>query len=289
MLVAGVDIGGSHITSALINLRDTVIIEESVVRMNVDAHAPAGEIIAAWSASIRASLNSLGLSHSRIGIAMPGPLDYERGICMIKGQDKFDSLYQRNIKELLARELAVGSSDIRFTNDACAFLRGEVLGDLEQRYSSIMGFTLGTGLGSAHYQDGRVADADLWRMPFRESIAEEYLVTRWFLRRYQELSGLNAANVKELLGRPDTAIIFQEFGRTLAEVIERALVVHPSEAIVLGGNIARSGEHFLQATLAELRARNIILPLHIATRAESAALIGAAGLWKAVTAPDMPF
>src|SRR5688500_5781228 len=100
-LVAGVDIGGSHITVALINKDSHEILDHSWRRFNIDYGAAASTIIAEWSAAIKESLKSHNLKTSNLGIAMPGPFDYEIGICLIQQQHKYDALYGLNIKMLL--------------------------------------------------------------------------------------------------------------------------------------------------------------------------------------------
>jgi glucokinase len=47
------------------------------------------------------------LPQVRIGISMPGPFDYENGICLIKGQNKYEALYGLYIKGLLADKLGI--------------------------------------------------------------------------------------------------------------------------------------------------------------------------------------
>ena len=132
----------------------------------------------------------------KIGIAMPGPFDYENGISYIKDQNKYEALYGLNIKEQLAKKLEISISDISILNDAACFLQGEVFGGAGQGFKRVMGLTLGTGFGSARSVDGKTDDADLWCSPYREGIAEDYLSTRWFLKQYKEISGKLVKNVK---------------------------------------------------------------------------------------------
>ncbi|KAA8477206.1 glucokinase [Arcticibacter tournemirensis] len=290
-LVLGIDIGGSHITSALIDIVSGQVFRASYVRKFVNSHLPAEDIIPAWSEAIKASFAQAGLEViTKIGIAMPGPLDYEKGICWIKDQDKYEHLYGLNIKELLAKNLGIESTDIKILNDACGFLQGEVLGTLDSQYDSVMGFTLGTGLGSALYRDGEVTDADLWRMPFRDGIAEDYLSTRWFIRRYKELKGEDVKDVKHLLERldqePTVAEMFVEFGNTLGTFLNECINANHPEAIVLGGNISKSPELYLKHTEKVLAEAGNNVPITLAKLGEEAALIGGAGVWKKVLTGD---
>ncbi|PWG78235.1 ROK family protein [Pararcticibacter amylolyticus] len=279
-LVLGIDIGGSHITSALINITTGEMLRESYVRKFVNSHEEADTIMSAWAEAINQSFSLAGLAVTKIGIAMPGPLDYDLGVCWIKDQDKYEKLYGLNIKEMLALKLGIRAADIKIMNDACCFLQGEVLGTLDEQYQTVMGFTLGTGLGSALYQDGEVTDADLWRAPFRDSIAEEYLSTRWFLKRYAELKAEDIQGVKQLLEDPVSADIYDEFGKTLGIFLSECADSYKPEAIVLGGNIAKSPELYLKQAEEVLAAHGHLIPISIARLGEEAALIGAAGTWK---------
>ena len=79
MSVLGVDIGGSHITTALIDLEGRSIIPGYYHRERVNSNGSAEEIIRSWSEVMRKSMQG---GH-KIGIAMPGPFDYEEGISFI--------------------------------------------------------------------------------------------------------------------------------------------------------------------------------------------------------------
>jgi glucokinase len=42
----------------------------------------------------------------------------------------------------------------------------------------------------------------LWDSPFKDSICEDYLATRWFVNRYEELTGEQISGTKDLLDKP---------------------------------------------------------------------------------------
>src|SRR5690606_10910560 len=113
------------------------------------SHGSTEEIITVWSRTIRKACTAAGHAAVNVGIGMPGPMDYETGTCFIKGQDKYESLYKHNIKTLLADALKISSDGIRIINDAACFLQGEAFGGAAKGYSSAVGLTLGTGLGSS--------------------------------------------------------------------------------------------------------------------------------------------
>ncbi len=56
-----------------------------------------------------------------LGISMPGPFDYERGISRITGVNKFESLFALDLKACLLSALAkkhIQINSISFLNDA---------------------------------------------------------------------------------------------------------------------------------------------------------------------------
>ncbi len=287
-IVLGVDIGGSHITAALVNLETRELVQQSSVRESVNSKASASEIIEGWTKVIQQAFQAFPVSCKRLGIAMPGPFDYEEGISLMKNQEKYDALYGLNIKEILAENLQIDKSHIHFVNDAECFLKGEVFGGAAQGCKSAVGLTLGTGLGSSKYSKGTVADADLWCAPFLDSIAEEYLSTRWFTKRYAELTSACINNVKELIDLPLSGCIrqqiFREFGQNLALFLNKYMQGNRPEVIVIGGNISKAFDLFkdeLKDHLSETFSKTLV---HTTKLGEDAALIGAASSWHAIEA-----
>lgn len=281
--VLGVDIGGSHITGALFNYRTTRLLTETHCRKEVDALGAADAIIRQWCDAIRQSWQLGGVLQSRIGIAVPGPFDYQNGICLIRQQDKYRSLYGLNIRQILAEELKITVDEIQFINDACGFLQGEVFAGSVKGLPDVFGITLGTGLGSAVYSGGQVVDADMWRMPYRSSIAEDYLSTRWFVKEYKLRTGKDISGVKELAELDSNNIvdsIFTEFGKNLGCFIENACETHGATAIVIGGNIVNAHSKFLKTVQDHLDACCPGIKIFISQLGEKAVLAGAAAIFR---------
>ncbi len=277
--VLGVDIGGSHITAALIDLETGNLQKSSLTRAAVDSRKEKEEILTAWCAVITEAFGD-DLSTKQIGIAMPGPFDYENGISLIKEQDKFNALYLLNIKEELAKRLAVSPENIRFINDAAGFLQGELFSGAAKGYSNVLGLTLGTGLGAALSVDAIANDAELWCAPFKEGIAEDYLSTKWFLKRYLEITGETLTGVKELATKVDaypfSKQIFDEFGSSLGDFLAPIIRENNTEVVILGGNIAQALPLFSPTLMQKLEREQLKTAIKLSTLNEHAALIGAA-------------
>ncbi|WP_343522436.1 ROK family protein [Pedobacter sp.] len=281
--VMGIDIGGSHITVAVLDMQQRNILKNSYTRERVDSHGSTTQVIHTWCNAIKAGYKKAGIQIDRLGIAMPGPFDYVNGISYIAGNDKYAAFYGLNIKDMLAGELEISPDQILMGNDAACFLAGEVFAGEARSYQNLIGITLGTGLGSAVCKEGKITDANLWCSSFLNGIAEDYLSTRWFLKRYYELTSLNILNVRELalLYEENQTVrkIFTEFGHNLGLFLKNFQQDHGVEAIVIGGNIANASARFLPGVLKYLESQGINTPVHISKLNEDAALVGAAGCW----------
>lgn len=281
--VVGVDIGGSHITSALVDLHEKTILPGSIARKSLNSHVDSNLVISAWAQAIKESTADLANLSLKIGIGLPGPFDYEKGICWIKGQDKYDALHGLNVRNLLASELGIEDEDIKLNNDAVCFLQGEAFAGAGKGYSKVIGLTLGTGLGAAVVANGEAKDANLWDSPFKDSIAEDYLSTRWFLKRYKELSGEPVPSVKDLSLLVETdakaKAVFQEFGSNLGIFLNKFIQTENPEIVVLGGNIANAYHLFENSLKENIDASYLKIPIVKASLGEDATVLGASALW----------
>jgi glucokinase len=281
--VAGIDIGGSHITAGMVDLKGCKLVRNSIIRKHVNSKGNAEEILDAWAEVIGQLFSEHTHIKKKIGIAMPGPFNYKEGICLIKDVDKFESLFNLNIKKMLAEKLQIAISNILMMNDTSCFLKGEIFGGAAVGCDNVIGITLGTGLGSARFHSGQTFEGDLYFSPFNNGMAEDYLSSRWFIKRYQETTGRTAKNVKELseriLSEPGIQGLFSEFGKNLGEVLYNYAQKHHCKTIVIGGNIAKAWDLFIPATKNFLGMLPEVIVLKKAKLDEVAALTGAASLW----------
>lgn len=287
----GADIGGGHITVAVIDLNDARIVTGSHCRMDVDAEGSAEGILSAWTEAIKQSaqqaIDEAGIEPSAIigmGLAMPGPFDYENGIAKIVEQKKFRALYDMDVRAELAQRTGYAPESIKFKNDAENFLRGCVFGGVGKGSKRAIGVTLGTGFGSAYYIDGDSADADLWCAPFRGKIAEESISTRWFNARYEELSGKKVRGVKFLIdgvmngSDKEAKQVFSEFSDTLIEFLVPLVSEKKADTLILGGSIALSAHLFIEPLKVAMAKANPSTRVLTTILGEESTLLGCASL-----------
>ena len=280
-LALGADIGGSHITAAIVNSAESRIISTSVTRISIRPDAPVDDLIKGWAGCIKTAIGYARIE--KICLAMPGPFQYEEGICLIRDQNKYPGLFGINVKERLAKILDIDGRDIYLNNDAACFLHGEVSGNNHTGINKAIGVTLGTGLGTAIYTNGSAESADLWNLPFQNSIAEDYISSGWFTKQYQLQTGKNINGVKELSTLAETdpvaSNLFQIFGSNLGAFLVKFINLEQPELIIIGGNIAQAFQYFSEALLTTVQKIHPSVQISRSTHGEHAALIGAVSSW----------
>jgi glucokinase len=300
-LAIGADIGGSHITSAIIDLVSGKILKDTVSERSVNNQAPSKEIIDVWADALAGSLNKVQAEDVKgIGFAMPGPFDYVRGICYIKGVAKYENLYGINVKEAIAGALKMPDDFlIRFMNDASSFAVGEAWAGSATMEKKSLSITLGTGFGSAFISD-RIPIVDgplvpkigcVYHLPYRDGIADDYFSTRGLLGRYRKLTGNELNGVKELaaLATSDKKVtaLFVDFGENLAIFLAPWLIGFEAGVLVIGGNISHAYNLFGEVFESRLKMEKCACRVVLSKLKEDAALLGGAYLldddfWKSV-------
>jgi glucokinase len=283
------DIGGSHITTGIYNIDTHTVTEESVIRVELVSKGLAEDILASWGNAFKLVLTNTGIKAAGLSIAMPGPFDYEKGISYITGLNKYEALYGMNIKGFLANFLALDPQMVRFRNDAESAIAGEALAGAGKEYDKVMGVTLGTGFGSAYSKNQVTKDINLGSEPYRDTIADDYLSTRWFLKRYNELTGTAlTGGVKELSSLAGESKIardvFGEFAVNMADFLAKPVRQLDPEVLIICGNIAGASQFFLPQLSKALHP----LVIHLGQLGENASLIGAAATFHDINT-DVPF
>lgn len=283
-IITGIDIGGTHITVCLIDIDTGHIINGSRTRAYIDTSLDKEAIISSWADVIRQAHKKGGIGLRKIGIAMPGPFDYENGISYIKDLHKYESLYGLNVKALLASELGIVPGNIKLINDASAYLLGEIRAGAAKGCENVVGITLGTGLGSASYYNKQLHEGDLYRTDFENGKCEDYVSARWLIFEYEKLSGKKVNNVKEIADRCPyeeiAANVFDRFGSNLFNVLYKRYYQQSPELVVIGGNIAKAWDRFIPSSVNAMQQAGFQFKMKPAELGEDAALTGAAYLWE---------
>lgn len=286
----GADIGGSHISCALVNMFEGHIVAGSHVEKVINNKAAAEEILDGWAAALLETVSKVDSeSVAGVGFAMPGPFLYDKGIAMFDTSvDKFEKLFKVDVAKELSTRLNLENVPFCFMNDASAFAVGEAwLGDASDVDKSVS-ITLGTGFGSAFIHEGvPVVEGDgvppmgcVWHLPFKEGIADDYFSTRWYIARWEEVSGEKVNGVKPVADRVPTdekaQAIFTEFGTNLGTFLGPWLKNFGAGKLVIGGNVTGAYTLFGPSFETGLKKQGVSTKIVLSELKEDAAIIGSA-------------
>lgn len=296
----GIDIGGSHISSAAVSSDNFKIIPGTYFSGSVDSKASKEVIIQKWAEIINQTIKVLQdaqklSSDETIGIAfsMPGPFQYQTGIAMFEGNDKYESLYNVSVSDELLKYLSTKNVRFRFLNDASCFGVGGALKQESTGNNKVIAITLGTGFGAA-FLDNKLPitqgsnvphNGCLWDKQFEDSIADNYFSTRWFLTQYENITGEKLTDgVKEIasIENYSTAKIFDDFANNLSNFLSPYIIDFDADLLVIGGNIAKSYRLFLPKLKENFKNNNINLSISIIENTEETSVLGSSYLFNEI-------
>ncbi len=278
------DVGGTFIKAAVLNKRGEII-PNSFAIFPSRSKDKAENIIDNLLTIIKQQKNMMldkDFQILGIGYAFPGPFDYEKGVSYIKGVDKFEALYGMNVRQELMRRLKQEPSfqskisdgfKIVFKNDAELFALGEELIRKQEDASRTIYLTMGTGLGSAFMENRKTVSSKynipkngwIYDQPYKHSIVDDYISKRGILKIAEELGITIKDNDVKLLAEmarnnhQKAKEVFNTFGQNLGEVLSTYINSFQPEAIVIGGQIAKSKDLFIDKLYEEIEDKSIVI------------------------------
>ncbi len=277
-LVPVLDVGGTHVSAALVDPSDWHVAQTT--RYHLDADAPANVLIDRfWRAgnALRAPAGSVW------GVAMPDPFDYQRGIGQFEGVGKFTGLRGVDVRDALQGRLR---GTMAFVNDADAFLLGEWAAGAAQGARRCAGITLGTGIGSAWLVNGLVVDPGvppggrIHRLTVGGTPLEDVVSRRAIRRAYVLAGGDPDADVREIAaaarsGSTVARRVLDVAMTALGRAVGRCCAGFRADVLVIGGSMSASWDLFEPAFRAGALG-NALPRVRLAADSENAPLIGAA-------------
>lgn len=266
----GIDVGGSHITLDLVDAVSFELLPGGTLREPLDTHANPIAVLDVFERAIRACASKVGAEAVRgVGLAIPGPFAYGEGVCRITPhQNKYEQMFGVNFRQYLSNALGSADKPVVFNNDAACFALGEYFRGGAQGFKRPVVVTLGTGFGASFLKDGRPQPGgddvppggELWHVPYKTGIADDFFSTRWLVAEWQRRTGQTIAGGKEiaraaLKGDAVAKEIYQTFGENLAECVAPWLAKFGADTFVIGGNIARDWDLYVPALEAGLAKR----------------------------------
>jgi glucokinase len=276
--VLAFDVGGSHVAAAVCCGEDFRL-GTVVSAPHPAAHTSEAFVDLLFGLGVKAGVCCDGAMGAML--AVPGPFDLKAGVSRMR--HKLPYLYGFDLRQALAACFGWPPSEVRFLNDADAYLLGEVGAGAARGFHRAVGLTLGTGIGSAFAVEGRLvtggpgvpSGGEIWNLPYQGGIVEDFVSARAIAGNYERRTGIKR-EVVDLAGAvsSDQAAVqaFQEFGQHLGEVIRTLLGGFHADVIVLGGGVSRSAQLFLPAIEAQLG--DSPAQLRVSALKDEAALVG---------------
>jgi len=276
--VLAFDVGGSHVAAAVCSGREFRLGPlASALHPSLQTSEAFVDLLYDLGGKARAGQDGIvGLM-----LAVPGPFDLVAGVSLMR--HKLPYLYGFDLRGALAGRFECRPAQVRFLNDADAYLLGEIGAGAARSFRRAVGLTLGTGIGSAFAVDGRLLTegsgvpngGEIWNLPYEGGIVEDFVSSRAIVGSYERLTGRKREVVDlATAAAADSAAeeAFNEFGKHLGEVIRTQLAGFHADVIVLGGGISRSANLFLPAVRAQLG--DSPTQLRISQLKDTAALVG---------------
>ena len=270
----GVDLGGTKIRAG-IELNGSIIKQETVLLRQKDSlSATLKQLIELIRPLMAYSVNS-------IGIGVPSVVDTKRGI--VYNVTNIPSWEEVALRDILYEEFNL---PVFINNDVNCFTLGEHRFGVAQGFHSLVGITLGTGLGSGIvindqlYMGNNCGAGEIGLLPYLDKNFEYYACNNFF----ELVHGITAlaANEAALAGDKKAIALWEQFGIHLGSTIKAIMYAYDPEAIVLGGSLAKAYPFFEQGmyeTLNDFSFPESLKRIKILqSQDENIALLGAAAL-----------
>ncbi len=273
-MTIGVDLGGTNVRVGLVGNGELLVQKSSVLQQKESLPATLAQLIAL----IRSLMD---YSVSSIGIGVPSVVDVERGI--VYNVANIPSWQEVALRGILEAEFNV---PVSVNNDVNCFVLGEHRFGLAQGYSSVVGMSIGTGLGSGLIMNnqlytGRNCGAgEIGLLPYLDKTIESY-ASAYFFDSIHDTTAYDAHQAAHQ-GHPPALNLWSEFGHHLGQAVKAVLYAYDPEVIVLGGSIAKAYPFFKAAMFAGMA--DFVYPVTLKrltifqSQNDTIALLGAASL-----------
>jgi glucokinase len=255
-LVAGVDLGGTHVSAALADL-DGNIVDRATEP--VDRHAGADAILAQIAAMVQRLAAAQPRALRRLAIGCPGIIAVDKG--MVLGAANLDGWRRVPVRDRLEAALRI---PVRVENDVNLGALGEGWRGAAQGMRDYVFLALGTGIGGgvvvngqlvrgAHGFGGEIAylvsEPGLLGGDYQDrGNLEAWIGAVALERRAAEVGiagGPEALFQAARLGQPAAVALMEDLVRRLAAAVMNIAALVDPEAVIIGGGLSLQGEALL--------------------------------------------
>ena len=273
--IIGIDLGGTHVRAG--------VVADDLLSEIVSARIPSGGTVEEVLQVIYDLVDSLANSGVRaIGIGVPSVVDIENGI--VYDVQNIPSWKKVELKKLMEERYHL---PVSVNNDANCFALGEKYFGKGKKSHSMIGLTIGTGLGAGIiindklYAGVNCGAGEFGNVEYLDQYFEYYASGQFFENCYHTNGEL--VYKKALEGDPLSIMIFEELGTHLGNAIRMILYAYCPELIVLGGSISKAYALFEEKMWERIRTyvySNTLEQFHLeVSDLENSGILGAASLY----------
>lgn len=284
--VVALDVGGTSISAGVIGIDKSIYPIKPLIFPIQQAGTRARILNTLVNAanSVKSSVEKL----NGIGIAMPGPFDYEKGISLMR--HKFERLYAQDVKKFLQESIGL---PVSFINDAEAFALG-AWWTSKPSVKRLFAITLGTGVGACFLVNGTALRSgseapeggEIWNTPWKGRILEDFISRRTIEELYRQKRKVDQTlpahdNVKDIAqaarrGNKEAQQVFRVFAENIGHSLASHVVSFHPEIIILGGQISKAFDLFGEHASEVLRIQtNFDIPMIQTPLGDATAVVGA--------------
>lgn len=274
--IIGLDLGATNIRGAVVNDGSLSDIVSQKIRTHGSVNEVMEDIYKVTDALLKED------KPTAIGIGVPSVVDVAEGI--VYDVQNIPSWKEVHLKQLMEARYDI---PVYVNNDANCFALGEYYFGKGNGVDSMIGLTLGTGLGAGvminkHLYPGFNCGAGEFGMfPYLDNILEYYCSGSFFSNIY----GLDGVQVFEDAKREDAEALklYAELGTHIGHAIKQVMYAYDPQLIVLGGSVRHAYTLFEQTMWGEIKtfaytktAERIRVEV---SELENSGIIGAAALY----------
>jgi len=230
--IIGIDLGGTHV-------RAGVVAGGRLAEIN-SARIPSSGSVEEVLRVMYELIDPLVDNDIRaIGIGVPSVVDIGNGI--VYDVQNIPSWKKVELKKIMEEKYQL---PVLVNNDANCFALGEKYFGKGKTFHSMIGLTIGTGLGAGIiindklYAGVNCGAGEFGNVEYLDQYVEYYASGQFFENCYQ--TNGEVVYKKALDGDPLSIMIFEELGTHLGNAIRMILYTYCPELIVLGGSISKA-------------------------------------------------
>lgn len=273
-MVIAVDLGGTNIRAGRLD-HDRIVIQKATSLHNKEVlQKTLGQLIDLIESVMDSDVTG-------IGIGVPSVVDIETGT--VYDVTNIPSWKKVELKAILEARFNL---PVRINNDVNCFILGEHRYGVAKGFKSVVGLTMGTGLGGGIiinnelYAGWNCGAGEFGLVPYLDDNIEAYCSGGFFSKKL----GTSALEAFQRAVDGDQAALdsWNIFGSHLGNAVKTVVYTYDPEAIVLGGSLVKAYQFFVEAmykSMSDFAFPESMKKLKIfASQNSNIALLGAASL-----------